>query len=84
MHIKWARNLKIQKVQKHKMRKVMNFDLEKLKIPDSWQPTMRKMRLWRTHCVADMQSQRIRRGFEKKYEKYRKTKEGQKEKRKLK
>ena len=84
MHIKWARSLKIQKVQKFKMRKVMIFDLKKMKIPDSMQPTMRKLRLWKTFSVADMQSERIKRNFEKKFEKYRKTQEGQREKRKLK
>ena len=84
MHIKWARSLKIQKVQKLKMRKVIIFDLKNLKIPDSMQPTMRRLRIWRTGSVHDMQSERIRKSFEKKYEKYRKTEEGQKEKRKLK
>jgi len=84
MHIKWARILKIQKVQKFKMRKVMIFDLKKIRIPDSMQPTMRKLRLWKTFSVADMQSERIKKIFEKKYEKYRKTKQGQREKRKLK
>ena len=48
------------------------------------QPTMRKLRLWKTFSVADMQSERIKKIFEKKYEKYRKTKQGQREKRKLK
>ena len=66
------------------MRKDMIFDLKKMKIPDSMQPTMRKLRLWKTFSVADMQSERIKRNFEKKFEKYRKTQEGQREKRKLK
>ena len=76
--------MKIQKVQSFKMRKAMNFNIQEMKIPLSLQPTMRKLRIWRTYTVKDMQSERVRKTFEEKFRKYRKTKEGQQEKRKLK
>ena len=62
----------------------MNFNLQEMKIPEEWQPTMRRIRLWRTYTVADMQSERMRRNFEEKYRRYKKTKNGLQEKRRLK